>query len=170
MTFKHIFIAGLAILSSGISINAQRTGFQWTTNWVKKGEVPVSVWNGGLRDAGAFNGKLYANYTTDKQLYIWDENGNLTKVDSGSSGTATSTDGAGNVLMTEAFNNKGEMNSLLIYDSRKPEGQQFSKVAITLPTGVTAGRMDIMGACSGRRYERNRRCNIPLRQRKYESR
>lgn len=149
MTFKHIFIAGLAILSSGISVNAQRTGFQWTTNWVKKGEVPASVWNGGLRDAGAFNGKLYANYTTDKQLYIWDENGNLTKVDSGSLGTATSTDGAGNVLITEAFNNKGEMNSLLIYDSRKPEGQQFSKVAITLPTGVTAGRMDIMGHAVG---------------------
>ncbi|MGM9833738.1 MAG: DUF6383 domain-containing protein [Candidatus Limisoma sp.] len=139
----QLALCGLATLS--LSANAQTL----TQDWKYTDDIPAQ---GNARWGVGQDGKIWTNDKSVPQVYYWDETGkHLPKfgdveVTGGGAGTAISIDDAGNLIISNGFAGAGAMTSLKIL----PAGEStFRDVTVTLPDGVTAGRMDYMGRAKG---------------------
>ncbi|MGM9842492.1 MAG: DUF6383 domain-containing protein [Candidatus Limisoma sp.] len=139
----QLALCGIATLS--LSANAQTL----TQDWKFTEDIPAT---GNARWGVGQDGKIWTNDKSVPQVYYWDETGkHLPKfgdvdVIGGGAGTGISIDDAGNLIISNGFAAAGAMTSMKIL----PAGEgTFRDIAITMPEGATAGRMDYMGRAKG---------------------
>lgn len=140
----NLAFGGLAVLSMASMVNAQTL----TLDWKYTEDIPTSA---GARSATGFQGKLWTNDKDAKQLIYWDEEGKhvVTGAEGASlagSGTAITFDNAGNLIMNGGFPNAASSTTFQILPAG---GDALIDLNVTLPEGVAAGRMDIMGRAIG---------------------
>lgn len=140
----NLAFGGLAVLSMASMVNAQTL----TLDWKYTEDIPTSA---GARSATGFQGKLWTNDKDAKQLIYWDAEGKhvVTGAEGASlagAGTAITVDNAGNLIMNGGFPNAASSTTFQILPAR---GDALIDLNVTLPEGVAAGRMDIMGRAIG---------------------
>lgn len=132
------------MLSMASMVNAQTL----TLDWKYTEDLPTSA---GARSATGFQGKLWTNDKDAKQLIYWDEEGKhvVTGAEGASlagAGTAITVDNAGNLILNGGFPNAASSTTFQILPAG---GDALIDLNVTLPEGVAAGRMDIMGRAIG---------------------
>lgn len=140
----NLAFGGLAMLSVASIANAQTL----TLDWKYTEDLPTSA---GARSATGFQGKLWTNDKDAKQLIYWDEEGKhvVTGAEGASlagAGTAITVDNAGNLILNGGFPNAASSTTFQILPAG---GDALIDLNVTLPEGVAAGRMDIMGRAIG---------------------
>lgn len=140
----NLAFGGLAVLSVASIANAQTL----TLDWKYTEDLPTSA---GARSATGFQGKLWTNDKDAKQLIYWDEEGKhvVTGAEGASlagAGTAITVDNAGNLILNGGFPNAASSTTFQILPAG---GDALIDLNVTLPEGVAAGRMDIMGRAIG---------------------
>lgn len=140
----NLAFGGLAMLSMASIANAQTL----TLDWKYTEDIPTSA---GARSATGFQGKLWTNDKDAKQLIYWDAEGKhvVTGAEGASlagAGTAITVDNAGNLIMNGGFSTAASSTTFQILPAG---GDALIDLNVTLPEGVTAGRMDIMGRAIG---------------------
>lgn len=138
----HILLTGLAIVTTGTTVNAQTL----TQDWKSTAGIPAIA---DARSGTGFGGKVYTNYKgSTPNIYAW-ENGTDTPTAlgvGGGSGVGIAADSKGNLLIVNGWAGASSMKNLKLYNASTKE---LTDVAVTLPDGVTAGRMDLIGRAVG---------------------
>lgn len=140
----NLAFGGLAMLSMASIANAQTL----TLDWKYTEDIPTSA---GARSATGFQGKLWTNDKDAKQLIYWDAEGKhvVTGAEGASlagTGTAITVDNAGNLIVNGGFPNAASSTTFQILPAG---GDALIDLNVTLPEGVKAGRMDVMGRAIG---------------------
>lgn len=137
---KRIMIGGLAVVASALTMQAQTL----TQDWKVTDGLPAQ---GDARQGVGYDGKIYTNYRTKTTIVSFDgkNSENLIAGKSGA-GMGISRDSKGNLIMSNGWAGAGSMNSFVLYNATTKESKA---VAVTLPAGVTAARMDFMGRAVG---------------------
>lgn len=135
-SFKHILLAGLTIASTAMVMNAQTLTQDW-----KVTEGLPKAGNGGI----GFDGKVYTNDKSVPQIIAINAEGQTT-VATSAAGTAITVDGAGNFIVNDGFPNAASSTTFKILPAGTTE---MIDLTVTLPEGVTAGRMDLLGRAVG---------------------
>ena len=137
-SFKHILLAGLTIASTAMAMNAQTL----TQDWKVTEGLPTA---GNARWGIGFDGKVYTNDKSVPQIIAINAEGQTT-VATSAVGTAISVDGAGNFIVNDGFPNAASSTTFKILPAGTTE---MIDLTVTLPEGVTAGRMDFLGRAVG---------------------
>ena len=137
-SFKHILLAGLTIASTAMAMNAQTL----TQDWKVTEGLPKA---GNARWGIGFDGKVYTNDKSVPQIIAINAKGQTT-VATSAAGTAITVDGAGNFIVNDGFPNAASSTTFKILPAGTTE---MIDLAVTLPEGVTAGRMDFLGRAVG---------------------
>lgn len=140
----NLAFGGLAMLSMASIANAQTL----TLDWKYTEDIPTSA---GARTVTGFQGKLWTNDKDAKQLIYWDAEGKhvVTGAEGASlagTGTAITVDNAGNLIVNGGFPNAASSTTFQILPAG---GDALIDLNVTLPEGVKAGRMDVMGRAIG---------------------
>lgn len=140
----NLAFGGLAMLSMASIANAQTL----TLDWKYTEDLPTSA---GARTVTGFQGKLWTNDKDAKQLIYWDAEGKhvVTGAEGASlagTGTAITVDNAGNLIVNGGFPNAASSTTFQILPAG---GDALIDLNVTLPEGVKAGRMDVMGRAIG---------------------
>lgn len=137
---RHILLAGLTVASAGLTMNAQTL----TTDWTTTTDIPAMA---DARGGAGWDGKVYTNYKATSEIFSWDATGARTQVaNGGGAGVGISTDGVGNLILVDGWAGAGSMRNLKVWDK---ETGTITAVAVTLPDGVQAARMDFIGRAAG---------------------
>lgn len=137
-SFKHILLAGLTIASTAMAMNAQTL----TQDWKVTEGLPTA---GNARWGIGFDGKVYTNDKSVPQIIAINAEGQTT-VATSAAGTAITVDGAGNFIVNDGFPNAASSTTFKILPAGTTE---MIDLTVTLPEGVTAGRMDFLGRAVG---------------------
>lgn len=137
-SFKHILLAGLTIASTAMAMNAQTL----TQDWKVTEGLPTA---GNARWGIGFDGKVYTNDKSVPQIIAINAEGK-TSVATSAAGTAITVDGAGNFIVNDGFPNAASSTTFKILPAGTTE---MIDLTVTLPEGVTAGRMDLLGRAVG---------------------
>lgn len=137
-SFKHILLAGLTIASTAMAMNAQTL----TQDWKVTEGLPAA---GNARWGIGFDGKVYTNDKSVPQIIAINAEGKTT-VATSAAGTAITVDGAGNFIVNDGFPNAASSTTFKILPAGTTE---MIDLTVTLPEGVTAGRMDLLGRAVG---------------------
>ena len=137
-SFKHILLAGLTIASTAMAMNAQTL----TQDWKVTEGLPTA---GNARWGIGFDGKVYTNDKSVPQIIAINAEGKTT-VATSAAGTAITVDGAGNFIVNDGFPNATSSTTFKILPAGTTE---MIALTVTLPEGVTAGRMDFLGRAVG---------------------
>lgn len=137
-SFKHILLAGLTIASTAMAMNAQTL----TQDWKVTEGLPTA---GNARWGIGFDGKVYTNDKSVPQIIAINAEGKTT-VATSAAGTAITVDGAGNFIVNDGFPNAASSTTFKILPAGTTE---MIALTVTLPEGVTAGRMDFLGRAVG---------------------
>ena len=137
-SFKHILLAGLTIASTAMAMNAQTL----TQDWKVTEGLPAA---GNARWGIGFDGKVYTNDKSVPQIIAINAEGQTT-VATSAAGTAITVDGAGNFIVNDGFPNAASSTTFKILPAGTTE---MIVLTVTLPEGVTAGRMDFLGRAVG---------------------
>lgn len=137
-SFKHILLAGLTIASTAMAMNAQTL----TQDWKVTEGLPTA---GNARWGIGFDGKVYTNDKSVPQIIAINAEGKTT-VATSAAGTAITVDGAGNFIVNDGFPNAASSTTFKILPAGTTE---MIDLTVTLPEGVTAGRMDLLGRAVG---------------------
>lgn len=137
-SFKHILLAGLTIASTAMAMNAQTL----TQDWKVTEGLPTA---GNARWGIGFDGKVYTNDKSVPQIIAINAEGKTT-VATSAAGTAITVDGAGNFIVNDGFPNATSSTTFKILPAGTTE---MIDLTVTLPEGVTAGRMDFLGRAVG---------------------
>ena len=135
---KHILVCGLAVVASAVAVQAQTLTQDWK---VTKG-LPAAA---NARWGIGFDGKVYINDKSVPQIIAINAEGQTT-VATSAVGTAISVDGAGNFIVNAGFPNAASSTTFKILPAGTTE---MIDLTVTLPEGVTAGRMDFLGRAVG---------------------
>ena len=135
---KHILVCGLAVVASAVAVQAQTLTQDWK---VTKG-LPAAA---NARWGIGFDGKVYINYKSVPQIIAINAEGQTT-VATSAVGTAISVDGAGNFIVNAGFPNAASSTTFKILPAGTTE---MIDLAVTLPEGVKAGRLDFLGRAVG---------------------
>ena len=135
---KHILVCGLAVVASAVAVQAQTLTQDWK---VTKG-LPAAA---NARWGIGFDGKVYINDKSVPQIIAINAEGQTT-VATSAVGTAISVDGAGNFIVNAGFPNAASSTTFKILPAGTTE---MIDLTVTLPEGVTAGRMDLLGRAVG---------------------
>lgn len=136
--FKHILVCGLAVVASAVAVQAQTLTQDWK---VTKG-LPAAA---NARWGIGFDGKVYINDKSVPQIIAINAEGQTT-VATSAVGTAISVDGAGNFIVNAGFPNAASSTTFKILPAGTTE---MIDLAVTLPEGVKAGRLDFLGRAVG---------------------
>ena len=137
-SFKHILLAGLTIASTAMAMNAQTL----TQDWKVTEGLPTA---GNARWGIGFDGKVYTNDKSVPQIIAINAEGKTT-VATSAAGTAITVDGAGNFIVNDGFPNAASSTTFKILPAGTTE---MIALTVTLPEGVTAGRLDFLGRAVG---------------------
>ena len=137
-SFKHILLAGLTIASTAMAMNAQTL----TQDWKVTEGLPTA---GNARWGIGFDGKVYTNDKSVPQIIAINAEGQTT-VATSAAGTAITVDGAGNFIVNDGFPNAASSTTFKILPAGTTE---MIDLAVTLPEGVKAGRLDFLGRAVG---------------------
>ena len=137
-SFKHILLAGLTIASTAMAMNAQTL----TQDWKVTEGLPTA---GNARWGIGFDGKVYTNDKSVPQIIAINAEGQTT-VATSAAGTAITVDGAGNFIVNDGFPNAASSTTFKILPAGTTE---MIDLTVTLPEGVTAGRLDFLGRAVG---------------------
>ena len=135
---KHILVCGLAVVASAVAVQAQTLTQDWK---VTKG-LPAAA---NARWGIGFDGKVYINDKSVPQIIAINAEGQTT-VATSAVGTAISVDGAGNFIVNAGFPNAASSTTFKILPAGTTE---MIDLTVTLPEGVTAGRLDFLGRAVG---------------------
>ena len=135
---KHILVCGLAVVASAVAVQAQTLTQDWK---VTKG-LPAAA---NARWGIGFDGKVYINDKSVPQIIAINAEGQTT-VATSAVGTAISVDGAGNFIVNAGFPNAASSTTFKILPAGTTE---MIDLAVTLPEGVKAGRLDFLGRAVG---------------------
>lgn len=113
-----------------------------TQDWKYTEELPGAT---DARWGTGFDGKVWTNNKTASKLIYWDENGK-TELEIGAGGTGIAVDGAGNIIVSNAFAGAGASTNFVILPAG---GDALQNLTVTMPSGAAAGRMDFMGRANG---------------------
>lgn len=138
-SIKHILLAGLTVASTAMAVNAQTL----TQDWKVTEGLPAAA---DARWGTGFGGKVYTNDKSVPQILSFDAEGNKTVVAASAAGTAIAVDDAGNFIVNSGFPNAASSTTFKILPAG---GSEMKELTVTLPNGVTAGRMDFMGRAVG---------------------
>ena len=135
---KHILVCGLAVVASAVAVQAQTL----TQDWKMTTGLPAA---GNARWGIGFDGKVYINDKSVPQIIAINAEGQTT-VATSAVGTAITVDGAGNFIVNDGFPNAASSTTFKILPAGTTE---MIDLTVTLPEGVTAGRMDLLGRAVG---------------------
>lgn len=139
-SFKHILLAGLAVVSAGLTTNAQ----DLKQDWKSTTDIPAAA---NARWGAGWDGKVYTNDKSVPEIYTWDETGARAALGvGGGAGVGLSFDAAGNAIIVDGWAGAGSMKSLKIWERAT---NQLVTVAVTVPEGAAAARMDFTGRAVG---------------------
>ncbi len=136
--FKHILVCGLAVVASAVAVQAQTL----TQDWKVTEGLPAAA---NARWGIGFDGKVYINDKSVPQIIAINAEGQTT-VATSAVGTAISVDGAGNFIVNAGFPNAASSTTFKILHAGTTE---MIDLAVTLPEGVKAGRLDFLGRAVG---------------------
>ncbi len=114
-----------------------------TQDWAVKTGLP------GYLDARwgvGYKGKIYTNDKSVKKIISIDSEGTTELAVTSTASTAITVDEVGNIIVNDGFPNAPSCKTFKILPAGATEMQDLS---ITLPEGVTAGRMDFVGRAVG---------------------
>lgn len=118
-------------------------GYSLTQQWAHTdGHLTANTQS---RWATAFDGKIYVNDHSASKLYYWEESGMTDTGISSASGTAITSDDAGNVVVSTSMYAGGNTAMKIL----SAGGSSMQDLTITMPTGVTAAQMQYLGKASG---------------------
>lgn len=137
-SIKHILLAGLTVVSTAMTVNAQTLTQDWK---VTEGLPAASNARWGVGKAG----KVYTNDKSVPQILAFTAEGSSV-VKASCNGTAISVDDAGNFIVNDGFPNAASSTTFKIFPA---DGSDVKELTVTLPEGVTAGRMDFIGRTVG---------------------
>ncbi len=135
---KHILVCGLAVVASAVAVQAQTL----TQDWKVTTGLPSAA---NARWGIGFDGKVYINDKSVPQIIAINAEGQTT-VATSAVGTAISVDGAGNFIVNAGFPNAASSTTFKILPAGTTE---MIDLAVTLPEGVKAGRLDFLGRAVG---------------------
>ena len=113
-----------------------------TQDWKYIDELPGAT---DARWGTGFGGKVWTNNKTTSKLIYWDENGK-TELEVGAGGVGIAADGAGNIIVSNAFPGATASTNFVILPAG---GEALQTLTVTMPDGATAGRMDFLGRANG---------------------
>ena len=113
-----------------------------TQDWKVTEGLPTA---GNARWGIGFDGKVYTNDKSVPQIIAINAEGKTT-VATSAAGTAITVDGAGNFIVNDGFPNATSSTTFKILPAGTTE---MIALTVTLPEGVTAGRMDFLGRAVG---------------------
>lgn len=134
----RLISGGVAMIAAVSMTNAQTL----TQDWKYTEELPGAT---DARWGTGFDGKVWTNNKTASKLIYWDENGK-TELEIGAGGTGIAVDGAGNIIVSNAFAGAGASTNFVILPAG---GDALQNLTVTMPSGAAAGRMDFMGRANG---------------------
>lgn len=137
-SIKHILLAGLTVVSTAMTVNAQTL----TQDWKVTEGLPAA---GNARWGVGKAGKVYTNDKSVPQILAFTAEGSSV-VKASCNGTAISIDDAGNFIVNDGFPNATSSTTFKIFPA---DGSDVKELTVTLPEGVTAGRMDFIGRTVG---------------------
>lgn len=132
-------ISGGVVMIAAVSMTNAQT---LTQDWKYTEELPGAT---DARWGTGFDGKVWTNNKTASKLIYWDENGK-TELEVGAAGTGLTVDGAGNIIVSNAFAGAGASTNFVILPAG---GDALQNLTVTMPSGAAAGRMDFMGRANG---------------------
>ena len=133
---KHILVCGLAVVASAVAVQAQTL----TQDWKVTTGLPSAA---NARWGIGFDGKVYINDKSVPQIIAINAEGQTT-VATSAVGTAISVDG--NFIVNAGFPNAASSTTFKILPAGTTE---MIDLAVTLPEGVKAGRLDFLGRAVG---------------------
>ena len=139
-----LLLGSALILSTGVALNAQTL----TQDWKYTTDIPAAA---NARWGTGYDGKVWTNDKSVPQLIYWDKDGKhlVTNAEGqaiGMKGTGISVDAVGNILASDAFAGAGASTTFKILPAG---GNALQDLAVTMPEGATAGRMDFIGRMAG---------------------
>ena len=134
----RLMFGGLVMVSAVSMVNAQTL----TQDWKYIDELPGAT---DARWGTGFGGKVWTNNKTTSKLIYWDENGK-TELEVGAGGVGIAADGAGNIIVSNAFPGATASTNFVILPAG---GDALQTLTVTMPDGATAGRMDFLGRANG---------------------
>lgn len=136
----RLFVGGcLTVLAASTMMQAQTL----TQDWAVKKNLPTA---GNARWATVVNGKIVTNDRTTSTLYYIDKDDITTVTGLGTAGTAITSDQAGNLIISNSFVSNASCTNFKVLPAGETE---LVDLTVTLPDGVTAGRMDFIGRATG---------------------
>ena len=135
---KRIMIGGLAVVASALTMQAQTLTQDWK---VTEGLPAASNARWGVGKAG----KIYTNDKSVPQILAFTAEGSSV-VKASCKGTAISVDDAGNIIVNDKFSTADSSTTFKIFPA---DGSDVKDLTVTLPNGVSAGRMDFIGRTVG---------------------
>lgn len=135
---KRIMIGGLAVVASALTMQAQTL----TQDWKVTEGLPAA---GNARWGVGKAGKIYINDKSVPQILAITAEGSSV-VKASCNGTAISVDDAGNIIVNDKFSTRESSTTFKIFPA---DGSDVKDLTVTLPNGVSDGRMDFIGRTVG---------------------
>ena len=134
----------IEVKENDLSVNEEASeGYALIQKWAHtEGHLAA---NTASRWATAFDGKIYVNDHSASKLYYWDENGKTDTGIASATGTAITSDAAGNVIVSTSMYAGGNTAMKIL----SAGGSSMQDLTITMPEGVTAAQMQYLGKASG---------------------
>ncbi len=134
----------IEVKENDLSVNEEASeGYALIQKWAHtEGHLAA---NTASRWATAFDGKIYVNDHSASKLYYWDENGKTDTGIASATGTAITSDGAGNVIVSTSMYAGGNTAMKVL----PVGGSSMQELTITMPAGVTAAQMQYLGKATG---------------------
>lgn len=130
-------------LTGNATVPQKIEGYELIQDWVHtSGHLAA---NSNSRWATGFGGKIYVNDHANSKLYYWSESGITDTGISSASGTAITSDDAGNIILPNSIYSSGCTSMKIL-----PAGSDtFQAITITLPSDVTASTLQYMAKAIG---------------------
>lgn len=132
-------LVAVGALLVAMSANAQTL----TQDWKTTTDIPAQT---NARFGTGFGGKVYTNDKSSKTLYAFDGTERITVSTAAGAAVGIAADDAGNLIILDGWAGAGAMKSVKLWNKTTGE---ITTMAVTVPEGATAARMDAIGKVVG---------------------
>ncbi|MDY5999561.1 MAG: hypothetical protein SPJ05_04840, partial [Candidatus Limisoma sp.] len=139
MMKKITQLVAAGALLVAMSANAQTL----TQDWKTTTDIPAQT---NARFGTGFGGKVYTNDKSSKTLYAFDGTERITVSTAAGAAVGIAADDAGNLIILDGWAGAGAMKSVKLWNKTTGE---ITTMAVTVPEGATAARMDAIGKVVG---------------------
>lgn len=139
MMKKITQLVAAGALLVAMSANAQTL----TQDWKTTTDIPAQT---NARFGTGFGGKVYTNDKSSKTLYAFDGTERTTVSTAAGAAVGIAADDAGNLIILDGWAGAGAMKSVKLWNKTTGE---ITTMAVTVPKGATAARMDAIGKVVG---------------------